>query len=66
MCVQEVEINGHCFKIAVSDSRIESIISALAEKINKDYSGNEVGFVVVLNGSLMVEGEILRLIEGIY
>ena len=66
MCVQEVEINGHCFKIAVSDSQIESIITTLAEKINEDYFGKEVVFLVVLNGAFMFAADLLRKIEGIH
>lgn len=66
MCVQKVEINGNCFKVAVSDKQIESMITNLADRINKDYFGKEVVFLVVLNGAFMFAADLLRKIEGVH
>lgn len=66
MCVQRVEIDGQCFEISVSAEQLENSIDKLACRINKDYAGKEIVFLVVLNGAFMFAADLLRKIEGMH
>lgn len=61
-----LEIEGLRFAKAVSAEQIDKMTSRLAERINQDYAGREVVFLVVLNGAFMFASDLLKKIEGVH
>ena len=60
-----MEIEGLRFVKAVSAEQLDMITSRLADRINQDYAGREVVFLVVLNGAFMFASDLLKKIEGV-
>ena len=61
-----LEIEGLRFVKAVSAEQLDMITSRLADRINQDYAGREVVFLVVLNGAFMFASDLLKKIEGVH
>ncbi len=64
MTGKEIEIEGIRFGKILSASEIDKIVSELAERINADYAGREVLFVVMLKGAFMFAADLLRKVDG--
>ena len=61
-----LEIEGLRFVKAVSAEQLDMITSRLADRINQDYAGREVVFLVVLNGAFIFASDLLKKIEGVH
>ena len=57
------EILNVRFKKYISSDRINNEVQKFADRINKDYSGQKVLFIVVLKGSIFFASDLLRKIE---
>lgn len=57
------EIQNVRFKKYITREMINQEVQRLAERINKDYSGQKVLFIVVLKGSIFFASDLLRNIE---
>lgn len=57
------KIDDKEFEKYISAEKINDIVSAMADKINNDYKGREVIFVVVLNGAFMFATDLFKRIE---
>lgn len=53
-------IGDKVFKKYVSKEELHTIVSRLADNINKDYKDKEVLFIVVLNGAFIFASDLLR------
>jgi hypoxanthine phosphoribosyltransferase len=53
-------VNGKRFKKFISKTQIEENVDKLANKINEDYNGKKVLFIVVLKGSIFFASDLLR------
>jgi len=56
----EIFIRGKKFRKFITKEEIEDIISVLAEKINKDYAGKELIFLVTMKGALFFSADLIR------
>lgn len=61
--MEKYTIGERVFEKYISSQEIEKIVSNLAEKINKDYEGKEIIFVVVLNGAFMFASDLMKKIR---
>ena len=52
--------NDVCKEILVSQEKINELVKNIAIQINKDYAGEEVVFVSILNGSFMFTSDLLK------
>ena len=66
MIDKEIEIEGIRFGQVLSASEIDKVVSDVAERINADYAGREIMFVVMLNGAFMFAADLLRKIKGLH
>ena len=66
MIDKEIEIEGIRFGQVLSASEIDKVVSDVAERINADYAGREIMFVVMLNGAFMFAADLLRKINGLH
>jgi len=51
------------FEVFITKEEIAKEVASLAKEINKDYHGEEVIFVAVLNGSFMFASDLMKEIE---
>ncbi|MDR1673283.1 MAG: hypoxanthine phosphoribosyltransferase [Bacteroidales bacterium] len=51
------------FKVSIPCSRVKLAVEHVANRINSDYTGKEVIFVAILNGSFMFVAELMRKIK---
>jgi hypoxanthine phosphoribosyltransferase len=56
----DVQIIDKDFELFLSEAEIQSEISKLAVKINKDYAGKNVIFLGILNGAFMFIADLLK------
>ncbi len=56
-------IRGKTFKPYLAEEKIRSKVDELAERINKDYEGEKVFFLIVLKGSIFFAADLLRRIN---
>ena len=66
MIDKEIEIEGIHFGQILSASDIDKAVSDVAERINADYAGREIMFVVILKGAFMFAADLLRKIKGLH
>ncbi|MCK5742399.1 MAG: hypoxanthine phosphoribosyltransferase [Chlorobi bacterium] len=59
-----ISVNGRTFKLFLDRARIDSIVSELADRINRDYAGKQIVFLIVLKGSIFFSADLLRKITG--
>lgn len=52
-----------CEKILISEKEINEKVKQLGLQISKDYSGKEIIFVSVLNGSFMFSSDLLKCVD---
>ncbi len=53
-------MNNDIEKVLISAEEIDSIVGEVAEKINKDFEGEEVLLVVILKGSIVFGTDLMR------
>lgn len=58
--MSEIQINNKFFVPFLSAGSIQEEIKGLADKINADYDGKKVVFVVILNGAFMFASDLFR------
>ena len=60
-----INIKGKTFEKYIDNEEINLIIKSLSQKINNDYSGKEICFIVVLNGAFIFATDLFKQIEGL-
>lgn len=63
--METVNIKGKYFEKYITNEEINSIVKSLSQKINEDYFGKEIYFLVILNGAFLFAGDLFRQIEGL-
>ncbi len=58
-----IKHDSFCKKILISEETIEKRVSEVAEKINNDFSGQEVVFLAVLNGAFMFATDLIKKVK---
>ena len=58
--MEEIQILDKKFREFITEQEIQGKIRELAAKINNDFSGREVIFIGILNGSFMFAADLLR------
>ena len=53
-------LNKDISNILISSDKLQTIVKELAEKINCDYAGKEILFVVILKGSIPFAGDLMK------
>ena len=59
----DVQIKDKDFELFLSEAEIQTEISKLAVRINKDYAGKDVIFLGILNGAFMFIADLLKGID---
>lgn len=54
------ELHPYIEKVLVSAEELKSTVTALAERINKDYNGEELLIVVILKGSMIFASDLVK------
>lgn len=49
-----------CEKIIISENDIDLTVSRIADEINRDFEGEEVVFVTILNGAFMFASDLMK------
>ena len=58
---QIIRLHDKRFKVMIPAARIDEVVEAVAERINRDYAGKETPiFLGVLNGSFMFESDLMK------
>jgi len=52
--------NSFCEKIIVTEEEISRATARIAEEINRDYRGEEVVFITILNGAFMFATDLIK------
>ncbi len=61
---QIIRLHDKRFKVMIPAARIDEVVEAVAERINRDYAGKETPiFLGVLNGSFMFFSDLIKKIE---
>ncbi|OYT17305.1 MAG: hypoxanthine phosphoribosyltransferase [Bacteroidetes bacterium 4572_77] len=60
MEAKTVKLHDKEFKISIPAAQIDTAVSQVAAKINKDYKGKNPLFVIVLNGAFMFASDMLK------
>jgi len=58
-----IKVKDKTFSVSISERAIKRQIKRIAEKINRDYEGQEPVFLAVLNGSFIFAADLLREID---
>lgn len=58
-----IQIKDKQFRPYLSAEEIDKAVTTLAEKINKDFKGEKVLFLAILNGSFMFASDLLKKID---
>jgi hypoxanthine phosphoribosyltransferase len=58
--METIQVKDKRFEIFIPAIRIESVVSGMAEKINRDYEGKNPLFLAILNGSFVFAADLLR------
>lgn len=58
-----IQVKDKNFTVSISEREIKRQIRRIAEKINRDYEGQEPVFLAVLNGSFIFAADLLREID---
>jgi hypoxanthine phosphoribosyltransferase len=61
--VKTIHLLDKEFKVSIPCSRVKLAVEHVANRINSDYTGKEVIFVAILNGSFMFVAELMRKIK---
>lgn len=55
-----IQVKDKTFKISIPESQLQERVKAVADRINKDFAGQEPIFLAVLNGSFIFAADLLR------
>lgn len=55
--------NSFCEKIIVSEKEIDAATTRIADEINRDYAGEEVVFLTILNGAFMFATDLMKKVD---
>ncbi len=55
-----LQLNDKTFEIFIPKEKIQSEISALAARLERDYAGKEIVFIAVLNGAFMFAADLMK------
>lgn len=58
--MKQIRINNKAFKEYISEREINARIFEIAKKINKDFEGEEVVFIGILNGAFLFAAELFK------
>ena len=58
-----IEVLDKTFEVFIKREAIQKEVSALAAQINRDFAGEDVVFIAVLNGSFMFASDLLKSIS---
>ena len=58
-----IKVKDKTFSVSISERALKRQIKRIAEKINRDYEGQEPVFLAVLNGSFIFAADLLREID---
>ena len=58
-----IEVLDKTFEVFIKREAIQEQVSALAEQINRDFVGEDIVFIAVLNGSFMFASDLLKSIS---
>ena len=58
-----IKVKDKSFSVSISERAIKRQIKRIAERINRDYDGQEPVFLAVLNGSFIFAADLLREID---
>ena len=62
-----ITVDNKTFEKYITHEQIQSIITSLAQKINKDYQNKDgILFIVVLNGAFMFAADLFKQIKGMH
>lgn len=62
--MQTVTLHDKTFELFIAEQAIQEAITALAQQINKDYTGKNPLFLGILNGSFLFAADLFRQING--
>lgn len=60
-----ITIKGMTFKKYIESRELELIIKSIAQRINIDYKGRDIFFIVVLNGAFIFASDLFKEIQGL-
>ncbi|MFA6806128.1 MAG: hypoxanthine phosphoribosyltransferase [Bacteroidales bacterium] len=63
--MEKINIKGKTFEKYIESKEIDLIIKSLSQKINSDYLGKEICFIVILNGAFLFASDLFKQIEGL-
>ncbi len=58
-----IQIHDKSFELFIGSDEIKSEISSLGKALNKDYSGKELVFIVILNGAFMFASDLMKVVD---
>ena len=58
-----IRILDKSFDVFIEEDELQAEIRSLAEQINKDFEGQEVLFIAVLNGAFMFAADLMKSIS---
>jgi hypoxanthine phosphoribosyltransferase len=61
--MKTVNVSGKHFRLLITERKIQQVVRQLASRLNRDYSGREVVFLAILNGTFMFAADLLRQIN---
>ena len=60
----KIEINRKTFTKYIDSAQIKRAVKTLAQRINEDYQGEQICFIVVLSGAFMFAADLIREIKN--
>jgi hypoxanthine phosphoribosyltransferase len=61
--METIQVKDKRFSIFIPAAQIESVVSVMAGKINRDFEGKNPLFIAILNGSFVFAADLLRKIS---
>src|SRR5574344_1183989 len=61
--MDSIRVQNKTFVKYIDNNQIEKAVANLAQRINEDYQGKEVVFLVILNGAFMFAADLLKCIN---
>lgn len=61
--MKRIKVKDLEFECSILSEKIQKSIKAIADQINKEYAGEEIMFIGVLNGSFMFAADLLKRVE---
>lgn len=61
--MKTITLHDKTFELSIPAEKIQQAVSNVAAQINKDYTGGEPVFLIILNGSFMFAADLLKKID---